>query len=261
LSAHKENALRRLLTTLTAALLLTSSYAHGQGNVLPLPPQDQQDIIARLGAHVVGNALPSQTIEKTSVYFPLHNKALNYQVTSGPKSGTVEQLGVAQVRRSAGTPAWRFQLSPTLAGFIRETADGDLIMPAVNDAGEGVVVVTTPANPFVLKGMKPGETRSYTQHVAVSHLDDPSDQEYSGTLNGSYTYVGTYQVTVPAGTYNAILLRTKCEGKVGPAHTEDRAYYFFAPNVGVVAMISQEDATAFWIIHLDSSTGKVLAAQ
>ena len=35
------------------------------------------------------------------------------------------------------------------------------MVPAVTDTGEGVVVITTPANPFVLKGMKPGETRSY----------------------------------------------------------------------------------------------------
>ena len=38
-------------------------------------------------------------------------------------------------------------------------------------------------------------------------------------------------------------------------------YYFFAPNQGVVAMITQEDATAFWLIHIDSSSGKVLSAQ
>jgi len=36
------------------------------------------------------------------------------------------------------------------------------------------------------------------------------------------------------------------------------AYYFLAPNVGVIAMISQEGVEAFWIVHLDSSTGKVL---
>ena len=50
-------------------------------------------------------------------------------------------------------------------------------------------------------------------------------------------------------------------GKVGPAHTEDTAYYFFAPKVGVVAMISQEDVEAYWIIHIDTTTGKVLASQ
>jgi hypothetical protein len=51
-----------------------------------------------------------------------------------------------------------------------------------------------------------------------------------------------------------------CEGEVGPAHTKDLAYYVFSLGVGVVAMISWEDAEAFWIIHLDSSSGRVLEA-
>jgi hypothetical protein len=92
-----------------------------------------------------------------------------------------------------------------------------------------VVVVTTPANPFVVKGMKPGETRSYVQQVVVNALDDPAGQEYTGSLNGSYTYLGAYQIMVPAGTYGAVLFRLKCEGEVGPAQTHDTAYYFFAP--------------------------------
>jgi hypothetical protein len=108
--------------------------------------------------------------------------------------------------------------------------------------------------------MKPGETQSFSQKVSVNYLDDPTDQRYSGTLSGTYTYVGTYQVTVPAGTYPAVLFRLKYEGKVGPAHTQDTAYYMFAPGVGVVAMISQEDVEAFWIIHIDSKAGKVLAS-
>jgi hypothetical protein len=66
-------------------------------------------------------------------------------------------------------------------------------------------------------------------------------------------------VTVPAGTYEAVLFRLKCEGKVGPAHTQDTAYYVFAPKTGVIAMISQEDVTAFWLYHIDTSSGKVLS--
>jgi len=130
----------------------------------------------------------------------------------------------------------------------------------VTDTGEGVVVVTTPANPFVLEGMQPGESRNLSQQVSVNYLDDPSDQRYAGSLTGTYTYLGNYQVTVPAGTYPALLIRLKYEGKVGPAHTQDTAYYFFAPKVGVVAMISQEDVEAYWIIHIDTRTGKLLAA-
>ena len=110
--------------------------------------------------------------------------------------------------------AWRFQFSPSLAGFIRKTPQGDLMMPAVTDTREGVVVITKPANPFVLKGMKPGETRSYSQKVAVIELDDPTDEEYSGSLNGVYTYVGTYRVTVPAGTYKSVLLVSSARGKL-----------------------------------------------
>jgi hypothetical protein len=134
-------------------------------------------------------------------------------------------------------------------------------MPAVSDPGEGVAVVTTPANPFVPKGMQPGETRSFSQQVSVNYLDDPGDQRYSGSLSGTYTYLGTYQVTVPAGSFPAILFRAKSEGKVGPAHTSDTAYSFFAQNVGLVAMITQEDVTAFWLFHINTTTGKVLMSK
>jgi hypothetical protein len=253
--------MRRLVTIAVGVLVLTAGLARADGVVLPLPPEDQQKITAKLGQGVVVKALPSKPIDDVSVYFPLQGRALTYQVTAGPNAGKTQTLGLAKVKRSNGKMAWRFQLSPLLAGFIRQTPEGDLLMPAVTDTGEGVIVITTPANPFVLKGMKPGESRSYSQQVSVVELDDPTDQEYSGSLNGTYTYVGAYQVKVPDGTYDAVLLRLNCEGKVGPAHTHDSAYYFFAPGLGVVAMISQEDATAFWLIHIDTSSGKVLVSK
>jgi len=152
-------------------------------------------------------------------------------------------------------------MTPTLDGFMRETQEGDIIMAALTDSGEGVIVITTPANPFIPKGMQPGESRTYTQQVRVNYLDDPSDQRYSGTINGTYTYLGTYQVTVPAGTFPAILFRVQCEGKVGPAHTQNTGYNFFAPGVGMVAMILEEDVTAFWLFNIDSTTGKVLVSK
>jgi hypothetical protein len=253
--------MRTLMAATLGLLLLAAGSARAGNAVLPLPPEDQQKITTELGPGVVGQALPSKPIEDTSTYMPLRERTLTYHVTAGPNGGKTQRLGLSKVRRASGKSAWRFQFSPTLSGFVRQTVDGDLMMPSVTDTGEGVVVITTPANPFVLKGMKPGETRSYAQQVAVIALDDPADQEYSGSLNGTYTYVGTYRVKVPAGTYEAVLLRMKCTGKVGPAETKDAAYYFFAPDLGVVAMISQENATAFWIIHIDTTSGKVLASK
>lgn len=255
---HKRPRSDPLIILIFSLPLILSRAAYAQSLILQLPPDDQQMITAQLGPGVVGRPLPSKPIDDASIYFPLQDAASIYQVIGGPNAGKTQSLGLARVRRPNGKSAWRFQLSPTLAGFIRQTPEGDLMMPAISDMGEGVVVVTTPANPFVLKGMKPGESRSYVQRVVINHLDDPSDQEYSGSLNGSYTYLGTYLVTVPAGNYEAVLFRLRCDGKVGPAATHDTAYYFFAPGKGVVAMISQENATAFWLIHIDTKSGKVL---
>jgi hypothetical protein len=230
------------------------------GAVLPLPAEDHKVISAMLGAGVVGQALPSAPIGDPTIYFPLSERAGSYLVTSGPNAGNTQTLNVAKRQRPGGQLAWRAALSPSQAGFIRQTSAGDLMMPAVTDSDHDVLVITTPANPFLLKGMKPGETRKFSQTVSVNYLDDPTRQDYSGSMTGSYTYVGTYQVTVPAGTYQALLMRLSYEGKVGPAHTQDTAYYFFAPQVGTVAMISQEDVEAFWIIHIDTRMGKVLAS-
>ena len=131
--------MRRLLTVTVGILALTGGLARADDVVLPLPPADQQMITAKLGS-IVGKALPSKPIEDVSVYFPLQEKATNYQVTAGPNAGKTQTLGLAKVTRPNGKSAWRFMFSPTLAGFVRQT-------------GEGVVVITTPANPFVLKGM------------------------------------------------------------------------------------------------------------
>lgn len=250
--------MRTLVAVAIGLVLVSSGLARAQGVVLPLSAQDQQNITAQLGSGVVGAALPSQPIADPSVYFPFQEKSQNYQVLAGPHAGTVQALGLWKARRPGGRMAWRFQLTPTLNGFMRETQEGDITMAALTDSGEGVVVVTTPANPFVPKGIQPGETRNYVQQVSVNYLDDPSDQKYSGSINGTYTYLGTYQVTVPAGTFPAVLFRVNCEGKVGPAHTHNTGYNFFAPGVGMVAMILEEDVTAFWLFNIDSTTGKVL---
>ena len=236
-----------------------SQPAYAQGPVLALPSEDQEVITRQLGP-IVQSALPSEPIEDVSVYFPLRERSATYHVTGGRHIGSQQTLGVSQIALPDGKSTWRFEMSPSLSAFISESPDGDLMMPSLSDVKQGIVVVTSPANPFVLKGMQPGETRTYAQHVAVYALEDPSDEEYSGSLNGAYTYIGTYQIAVPAGTFQTVLLRLKSHGKIGPVHTHDSAYYFLAPGKGMVAMISQEDAVAFWIFHIDSTAGRVLAA-
>src|SRR6266851_2773861 len=251
----------RLAAGVAVALAIVSppGETRAQGPVLPLPPADQQKLSEHLGAGVVGAALPSERLGDVSSYFPLREKTFVFHVTSGSNAGNTQNLVLKKARRPGGATAWRFSFAPSLAGFISLTAGGDLIMPAVSDVDEGVFVVTTPANPFVVTGMKPGESRSFSQKVSVNYLDDPTRRDWGGKLNATYTFVGTYSVTVPAGTFKAILIRFAYRGKVGPADVVYTAWYFFARDVGLVAMVNLEDVSAFWIYHNDTTIGKVLS--
>ena len=298
-----------------ALVVSFASDAPGQDPVLPLPAADQQQIAAHLGAGVVGAARPSEPIVDAARYFPLQEKDFLFRVTSGSHTGDTQTVSLKKARRPAGTVVWRFNFAPTLAGFITTTAEGDLVMSAVSDAQEGVIVFTTPANPFVLASMKPGESRSFQQRVSVNYLDDPTRRDWGGRLDATYTYVGGYrvtcqpirklaamtryfvkdlrdrteraeltprglrgragsltssttstyvggyQVTVPAGTFDTILIRFAYRGKVGPADVVYTAWYFFAKDIGLVAMVNLEDVSAFWIYRVDTTIGKVLAAK
>ena len=255
-------AFSRITQVATLCLIvLAPTTARAENVVLPLPPDDQQIIVKQLGAEVVGDAVPSKPIDDPSALFPFHHQPVTYRFTSGRNTGKSQKLALTKVQRPGGKFVWRLQLAPSLVGFLRQTPEGDIVMPAVADIGEGALVVTTPANPFLSKGMKPGETRSYSQEVSVRYLDDISDERYSGKLKSDYSYVGTFRVTVPAGTFEAILLRIRVDGRIGPAHTHAASYSFFAPGVGLVAMILQQKVTAFWIYNIDGAGGKVLTSR
>ena len=82
------------------------------------------------------------------------------------------------------------------------------------------------------------------------------------SFDGPDTVMSTRTVFVdPTGTFPAVLTRHHSTGSVGPASVEDTSWVFFAPGVGIVAMVTQEDVAAFWIYHVDTTTGKVLVSQ
>ena len=109
--------MRRLVSLTLGILLLSSRSALADGVALTLPSEDQREITARLGPGVVGQVLPSVPIQDLSVFFPLREKVFTYQVTGGPNAGETQPLELARTKRRSGKPAWRFQLSPSLAGL------------------------------------------------------------------------------------------------------------------------------------------------
>ena len=79
-------------------------------------------------------------------------------------------------------------------------------------------------------------------------------------MKATATYVGAYEVTVPAGTFEAILLRIDAKIHVGPAKVEDTQYLFYAKGVGKVAEVEAQRIAAVLIYHSHSKTAKVLTS-
>ena len=84
---------------------------------------------------------------------------------------------------------------------------------------------------------------------------------HTGSLALTVSYLGRYQVTVPAGTYPAALIKWQYNGQVGPATVSDVEYRFFADGVGPVAVIDKQSVSAFLVYNNNTKFGKVLSAK
>ena len=98
-----------------------------------------------------------------------------------------------------------------------------------------------PSEPFMLQGLAAGEERNVKLGITVFDLSNPDEQTHENTLDVSYRYIGAYKVKVPAGSFDAVLMKWTFKGKVGPASVDDTQYRFFAPDMGIVAGIEQLD--------------------
>ena len=255
-----DRALPHMMFAAIGLALVLSTQAWAGDTILPLPPADQKILVEQLGADVVGEPLPSRPIDDPNIFLSFAHKPVTYRFTSGRNKGKSQTLLPTKVERPGGKFVWRVQLAPSLIGFLRQMPNGDIVMPAVEDTGAEALVVSTPDNLFISAGMKPGETRRFVQEVSVRYLDNIDDERWSGKLRTDFTYVGTYRTKVPAGSFDAVLLRTTVDGRVGPAHTHATSYSLFAPGEGLVAMILQQRVTAFWIYNVNGVGGKVLTS-
>ena len=73
----------------------------------------------------------------------------------------------------------------------------------------------SPAEPMLIPGLKPGESRRVKIAVGVSISPGPDRQTHSGFLDVVYTYVRTYAVTVPAGSSTPLLKWTYVQDRTG----------------------------------------------
>jgi hypothetical protein len=253
----------RKLISCAILLLAVDSGAAAQtaGPVIPLSGADRGQLDALLGKGVVGEALPSAPLQAATSYLPRHGRTLTYQVvTQGGKPAT-ENHEITETTDPAYKPGWRYTVGDVGDIYIQNDPAGRAFTVAETDLDKKVLSRFTPGDPLVLTGLQPGQSTTSSHAVEVYDLSNLNQVSHSGTLDVTYSHLGTHRVTVPAGTFDAVLVKWSYSGKIGPATIKDSQYRFLAPNVGMVAMIQIRSISALLVYNDHSKRGKLLARQ
>jgi hypothetical protein len=222
-----------------------------------LTAAEQAMLTELLGEGVVGAPVAGKTL--TAKFAPLKDGTSTYRIVGGDKAGQSEQHVVKRLANDPSGADWSYTVEGTGNVAIDQAADASLTFLSEEDLAQSVITRYRPAEPGLLVGLAPGDSRSSTIAVEVADLSSPDEVSHRGTLDVTYSYLGAYRVTTPAGTYDAALIKWTYQGKVGPADADDTQYRFFAEDAGMVASIDKLSVSALFVYHEHSKFGKVLA--
>lgn len=257
-------SVRQLVTCVVSLLMLTicsGAAAQSAGPVIPLSDGDRAQLEALLGKGVVGEALPSAPMKNTESYLPRAGRTLTYQVVTQGEKPTIEIHEIAETTDAAFKPGWHYSVGDAGEMFIQKDPAGRAVTNAEKDLDKKVLSRFIPGDPLVPSGLQPGQSVTSSHRVEVYDLSNLTEVSHSGSLDVTYSHLGTFRVTVPAGSYEAALVKWSYSGKIGPANIKDSQYRFLAPNVGMVAMIQIRSISALLIYNDHTKRGKLLARQ
>ena len=256
------NAFFAVTFLLLASLAGKGSPAADAGSVIQLPADDRVAIEQSFGPGVLGQAVPAPMLDDPSRYLDLAPGSRTYRIVgSGAEEIRNERFQWKALDTERGNPAWRYDAGGGEAGFIEREPDGSFVLTGVQEADEGALTKYDPPEPFLLKGLSPGNERRIRMAVRVYNVAQPSELMHEGSLEVIYRYIGAYRLAVPAGTYDAVLLKSTFNGKIGPAELQDTQYRFFAPAVGLVAVSEKRDVSALVIYNAHTRTAKLFSGK
>lgn len=253
---------RKLVSCIVSALVLaiaSGAAAQNAGPIIPLSDTDRGQLDALLGKGVVGEALPSAPLQDSQSYLPRHGRTLTYQVVAPGEKPAIETHEITETTEPAFTPGWQYSVGDAGDTYIQKDAAGRAFTVAEKDFDKKVLSRFAPGDPLLLSGLQPGQSVTSSHTVEVYDLSNLATVSHSGTLDVTYSHLGTHRVTVPAGTFDAALVKWSYSGKIGPATIKDAQYRFVAPNVGMVAMIQIRSISALLVYNDHSKRGKLLA--
>lgn len=220
--------------------------------------QSDRDILALLGKGVVGKGLPACPLRDTANLMPLREGKWTYRITGGGQKGTRQEASISKTKGNHPQDLWHRSIAGDCTEFYSFGEKDTIKLISEIDLKHHVITRYTPMFPIMFDGMKPGQASQVETEIKIFDLHDPTHLKYKGRLKVTHTYLGAYEITVPAGKYETILIKSYYTGKVGPAQVVDGGYRFYARGVGIVASVERLHVTAFIFYDKRIKTPKVL---
>lgn len=233
-----------LLALVAASTLFVAASAGRERPAGDLPAADKKLLDELLGAGVLGAGVSGGVIETPADWLHLVARSDTFQATAGPAKGHAVSVSLEQRRDDEKTKTWREALGPDKTLFFQLTPKGEVTLTSTQDSKGGTITSFTPSAPQVLPGMKPGDVKKATLKVQVYDFSHPDKLEHEGSLDQELTHLGMYSVSVPAGEFEAVLLRSHMQGKVGPAKIDETEYKLLVKDKGLVALVDTTDIAA-----------------
>ena len=140
-----------------------------------------------------------------------------YRVMTGSRKGQTEQESLEPIGTTARGESWKRTVGQDYTLFLRQSADGSLVLPSQVAHIHSALVHFDPPLSYLLAGMNPGESRTFDGRMEVYSSKDPSVRWYGGRIRATTVYAGVYQVRTPAGAFRATLIRTEYRRTSSPA--------------------------------------------
>lgn len=247
-----------LLTPLILAAADRQAGAADPGSVVPLPAAVKAQLDKYLGAGVVGDPVPSSPLLAADAYLPPMGTVMTYRVLEEGEKARTETHKVEETTDPKFKPGWRYVADPWGVMYFQASSDGGAVIAADEDRDNEVLSRFTPGQPLMIVGLKPGESRQVVVNVRVADIAKPDKITHKGSLTITYAHIGAYKVKVPAGSFDAELIRWDFKGEVGPADIKQTDYRFIAPHAGMVAMIESKHISAMLIYNDKTKLGRLL---
>lgn len=254
----------KLATRLTALALAGACFVSSNtatAEPMPLSDKDRKNIETYLGTGVIGDPVEGNPIDDATKFFSFENGTWTYRFTSGDNKGKDQEQSFETLKPDASGATGRYTIGKDSIYTLLRQDNGDISITSEEDREQDVISHFEPPQLIYASSLKPGESRKAEIGVKVYDIGSPDKVAHEGSLDLTLTYVGAYKVTVPAGSYDAALLRWDYKGKVGPANVEDTQYRFMATGAGSVAMIEMKSISAMLVYHDNTKYGKVLVGE